>query len=55
MWFVVWRNRRLHGPDREKRWLACAAHRGPLASFLDARGFLLRIEPMSAAAPPGLG
>jgi hypothetical protein len=48
-WVLVWNNPKIHPPDREKRWLGCEEHRGTLASFLDARGFLRRIDPL----PPG--
>ncbi|HSV66494.1 MAG TPA: hypothetical protein VLJ59_11385 [Mycobacteriales bacterium] len=44
-WALVWNNPRLHAPDREKRWLACDIHRPTLASFLEARGFLRRVDP----------
>ena len=37
---VVWRNPRIHAPDREKIWLACDEHRASLSDFLGARGFL---------------
>jgi hypothetical protein len=46
---LVWNNPKIHPPDREKRWLGCEEHRGTLASFLDARSFLRRIDPL----PPG--
>ena len=45
---LVWNNPRLHTPDREKVWLACTAHRDSLASHLDVRGFLRRIDPFEA-------
>jgi hypothetical protein len=44
-----WNNPRLHTPDRRKVWLACDDHRGSLAAFLDARGFLREVVPASAA------
>lgn len=44
-WVLVWNNARIHSPDREKRWVACPDHREHLAAFLDARGFLRRVEP----------
>lgn len=46
---LVWNNPRLHTSDREKVWVACPAHREHLGSFLDARGFLLRVDPLGAA------
>lgn len=44
---LVWRNPRLHGVEREKTWAACAEHLAELSSFLDSRGFLLRVEEIS--------
>lgn len=41
---VVWNNPKIHAPEREKTWLACAQHREWLSEFLDRRGFLLRVE-----------
>ncbi len=41
---VVWNNPKVHTPEREKIWLACEDHREWLASFLDKRGFLLRVD-----------
>lgn len=43
---LVWNNPRLHTRDREKRWVACAAHRTSLSEFLDVRGFLQRVDPL---------
>lgn len=45
-WLIVWRNPRIHGPEREKNWSACGEHRDALGSFLVVRGFLLRVEPL---------
>lgn len=41
---VVWNNPKVHTPEREKTWLACAEHREFLSGFVDKRGFLLRVE-----------
>lgn len=41
---VVWNNPKVHTPEREKTWLACEQHREWLSSFLDKRGFLLRVD-----------
>ncbi len=41
---VIWNNPKIHSPEREKTWLACDEHRQWLADFLDARGFLRRVE-----------
>ncbi len=38
-WQVVWRNPRIHGPERRKIWLACDAHVGYLRDYLRARDF----------------
>ena len=36
---VVWRNPRLHTPERRKVWLACDEHEPTLREFLSMRGF----------------
>ncbi|MER5425497.1 hypothetical protein [Streptosporangium roseum] len=41
---LIWNNPRIHSPEREKTWVACEEHRQSLADFLDARGFLRRVE-----------
>ena len=43
---LVWNNPKLHTPDREKTWVACDEHRPTLGAFLDARGFLRRVDPL---------
>jgi hypothetical protein len=43
---LLWRNPRIHGEDRVKRWLACAEHRDTLADFLARRDFPLTVEPL---------
>lgn len=43
---VVWRNPRLHTPERRKVWLACAEHRDHLRDFVQVRGFLLEVIPV---------
>ena len=45
-WAVVWNNPKLHTPDREKVWVACAEHSQPLADFLAVRGFFKRVDPL---------
>jgi len=47
---LVWNNPKIHEPDREKTWLACAGHRDSLGEFLRIRGFLRRIDPFTAPA-----
>ena len=46
---LVWNNPKIHTPDREKRWVACAEHRVSLSDYLAARGLLRRVDPL----PPG--
>jgi hypothetical protein len=41
---LVWNNPKIHAPEREKVWVACAEHRGSLAEFLELRGFLRRVD-----------
>lgn len=45
-WQVVWRNPRIHTPDRRKIWAACDAHVGYLRDYLAARDFPVAVEPM---------
>lgn len=45
---IVWNNPKVHTPDREKTWVACAQHRQSLADHLDVRGFLTRVEPLTS-------
>jgi hypothetical protein len=44
---LVWNNPSLHASDREKTWVACEEHRESLSQFLDRRGFLRRVDPLS--------
>ncbi len=48
LWLLVWNNPTLHTPEREKTWVACDGHRTHLAGFLEVRGFLRRVDPLSA-------
>ncbi|WP_314424995.1 hypothetical protein [uncultured Microbacterium sp.] len=41
---VVWRNPRIHAPDREKVWLACAEHVVFLRDYLAARDFPVTVK-----------
>lgn len=41
---LLWRNPRIHTPDRVKRWLACDDHRESLSDFLARRDFPLTVE-----------
>lgn len=49
VWQLLWNNPKLHTPERRKTWLACNEHRESLGQFLEARGFLREVEPLSAA------
>jgi len=42
---VVWRNPRIHGPERRKVWLACDEHAEYLRDFLASRAFPVVVEP----------
>jgi hypothetical protein len=48
-WQLRWNNPKIHLPERRKTWLACADHRSPLGSFLDARGFLREVTPFASS------
>lgn len=41
---IVWRNPRIHGPDRRKIWLACTEHVGFLSEYLKARDFPVEVN-----------
>jgi len=41
---VVWRNPRIHGPERRKVWLACEEHAEYLRDFLASRAFPVVVE-----------
>jgi hypothetical protein len=47
-WMLLWRNPRIHGSERVKRWAACEEHLPVLRDFLTARGFPCETE----AVPP---
>jgi len=49
---IVWRNPRIHTPDRRKIWLACDEHAAYLHDYLAARDFPVTSEPFSASAEP---
>lgn len=48
---VVWRNPRLHTPERRKVWVACAEHTETLRTFVDLRGFLIEVVPVDRLGP----
>ncbi|WP_239684008.1 hypothetical protein [Leucobacter musarum] len=41
---ILWRNPKIHTPERRKTWLACTEHRQVLHDFLEARGFPLDVR-----------
>jgi hypothetical protein len=43
-WMLLWRNPRIHGAERVKRWAACDEHVESLRGFLTARGFPCETE-----------
>ncbi|KZE90764.1 hypothetical protein [Microbacterium sp. TNHR37B] len=47
VWQVVWRNPRIHAPERRKIWSACDEHRAFLRDYLAARDFPVSVEPLS--------
>jgi hypothetical protein len=49
-WQIVWRNPKIHAPDREKVWLSCDEHKGFFEGYLGQRGF-----PVRAVAQSGDG
>lgn len=50
---VVWNNPKLHTPDREKVWLACADHVETHRSFLGMRSMLRYVEPLAVRIARG--
>lgn len=40
---LLWRNPKIHTPERRKAWLACPEHRESLGTFLGSRGFLIEV------------
>jgi hypothetical protein len=47
-WQVIWRNPRIHGPERRKIWAACDEHVDYLRDYLAARDFPVRVAAFSA-------
>jgi hypothetical protein len=43
-WMLLWRNPRIHGSDRVKRWAACDEHLPVLREYLTVRGFPCAVE-----------
>ncbi|SFS04239.1 hypothetical protein SAMN04487846_1776 [Microbacterium sp. cf046] len=50
VWAVVWRNPKIHSPDRRKVWVACDEHRDFLRDYLAAREFPVVVERLEVAA-----
>lgn len=48
-WQVVWRNPRIHGPERRKIWAACPEHVAFLREYLASRGFPVDVIAFDAA------
>lgn len=51
-WRVVWRNPRIHTPERRKVWTACDEHVDYLRGFLAARDFPVVVEPVEPDPAP---
>ena len=51
IWVLAWNNPKLHTPERRKSWATCAQHRDQLSAFLELRGFLREIVPLSEWSP----
>jgi len=48
---MLWRNPKIHGPERTKVWLACAEHRLYFEGYLSQRGFPVEAVPFSQEVP----
>lgn len=48
---ILWRNPKIHGPERRKTWLACDEHLDYLREFLAARSFPVEVVPVSELSP----
>lgn len=51
-WRIDWRNPRIHGPERRKTWVACAAHVDYLRGFLASRSFPVDVSPLTESEHP---
>lgn len=52
-WAILWRNPKIHAPERRKTWLACAEHLTYLREFLAARSFPLEVVPVTELETTG--
>lgn len=50
-WQVVWRNPRIHSPERRKIWAACEEHVAYLRDYLAARDFPVEVVAFETEAP----
>lgn len=41
---VIWRNPKLHAPEKTKTWGTCADHSDYFVSYLTIRGFFLELR-----------
>jgi len=46
-WQIVWRNPKIHTPEREKIWLSCPDHKVFFEGYLRQRGFPVRAVALS--------
>lgn len=53
-WGLLWNNPRLHTADRRKVWLACGEHREQLVEYLQVRGFLRSVVPVTELSQVGV-
>lgn len=49
-WQVIWRNPRIHTPDRRKIWAACDEHVTYLRDYLSARDFPVEVAAFDTEA-----
>lgn len=47
-WQIVWRNPKIHAPEREKIWLSCEEHKLFFEGYLGQRGFPVRAVAVSS-------
>ncbi|MEI2268041.1 MULTISPECIES: hypothetical protein [unclassified Microbacterium] len=46
-WQVIWRNPRIHSPDRRKIWVACPDHVEFLRDYLASRNFPVEVASLT--------
>jgi len=47
-WQIIWRNPKIHTPDRKKVWLSCDDHKDFFDGYLSQRGFPVSIVPVDS-------